>query len=635
MTGIAAVFHRDGRPADPRSVERMLAAAPYRGAERHCHVDGAVAIGATARASMSCHNGVALVFDGRIDNRDELLDLLPPAMFGRALSTDADLALAAYVRWGDAGADKLLGDFAFVIWDAPQRRVVCARDIIGIKPLYYYCDGNLFVCASEPQQVLAAVPRTLDVNEAMVAEHLSLRVMHQTETLFTDLCHVPAANVLSVTGGTFAMRRYYDPPTRTEIRYRTDAEYADHFRELLIDAIRCRLDGDRPFAAYLSGGLDSSTLVGLIEQARRRGAMPDAQMETVTMVAPGRPSDETSYARDVVRLWDLRSHEIDTRADDAQVFVDHVAHYRDAPLGPNVIAADRLVERVRDTGCRVVLTGMGGDDWLCAAWIHIPELLARGRVREFFDVLRWENEQEFRTGWLKPVLVRGVWPLLPLAMQTLVNRARGRTASPVPDPLTPEFAAATRVGERTALPTGKACATRSRQELYNWLFDGRLTYVMDLEDRHHAGFGVEARHPFHDRRVIEFLMAIPEDQRWRSTETKFILRTAAAGVLPDSVRTRVTKGDYSHAFIQAFDAFGGEACFASLEAAKRGWVDHDAVRQRYLRMRAAYDRGDESYSLDTRCLWAVFGIELWLRYGRLTPGAPSSIFYETPKELQP
>jgi asparagine synthase (glutamine-hydrolysing) len=344
--------------------------------------------------------------------------------------------------------------------------------------------------------------------------------------------------------------------------------------------------------------------------------MPDAQMETVTMVAPGRPSDETSYARDVVRMWDLRSHEFDTLAGDPQVFVDHVAHYRDVPLGPNVIAADRLVQRVRDTGCRVVLTGMGGDDWLGAAWIHIPELLMRGRVREFFDVLRWENEQEFRAGWLKPLLVRGVWPLLPPAMQTLVNRARGRTASPVPDPLTPEFAAATRVGERTALPTTRVCATRSRQELYNWLFDGRLTYVMDLEDRHHAWCGVEARHPFHDRRVIEFLLAIPEDQRWRSTKTKFILRNAAAGVLPDSVRTRVTKGDYSHAFIQTFDAFGGEVCFASLETAKRGWVDHNAVRQRYLRMRAAYDRGDESYSLDTRRLWAVFGIELWLRHAR-------------------
>ena len=125
---------------------------------------------------------------------------------------------------------------------------------------------------------------------------------------------------------------------------------------------------------------------------------------------------------------------------------------------------------------------------------------------------------------------------------------------------------------------------------------------------------MDARHPLHDRRLIEFALAIPDEQRWRSTDTKFVLRSAMGELLPASVRARADKGDYSPTIMQAFEACGGARCFESLEIVRRGWVREEVVASMYNGMRDDFARGDQRYTSHTVRLWVLYGVELWLKH---------------------
>ena len=566
------------------------------------------------RQPLAAEDGLCLTFDGRLDNRADLARELAGADLGLALDTDADLVLASYRRWGEDCFRRLLGDFAAAVWDPEHRKLVCARDIVGVRPLYYYRDERQFVCGSEPQQLFAAASIRPEPNEAMYAEYLSFRMTSREETLYRGVFRLPAAHLLIVDARGLETRRYYEPDPAFEVHYPSDAGYAEHFLQLFGDAIACRLRSDTPIAGELSGGLDSSSVVCLAEDLRRRGAVPDFRFLTISMVTPGFAGDETPYVNAVAARWQLESCLSPPGAPDPDGFVDQIRRYRDFPNLPNVAASDGLLEVARARGCRVALTGTGGDDWLSATYSHGAELLRRGRIGEFLNQVYTDSESGAWRSRLKTGMMMGVWPLLPDAAQAAVATVRRRPLWPAY--LTPEFVAATDLKRRFKRPRADdRCATLSRRELLDWFQDGRLAYGQETDDRQHAWFGVEARHPFHDRRLVEFMLAIPEEQRWRSTATKFVLRQAMSGLLPAEIQTRTTKGDYSHIHMAAFEACGGEACFDSMEMARRGWVCQPTVVEMYRDMHAAFCRRDPSYATHALRLWMVYGLELLLRHG--------------------
>jgi asparagine synthase (glutamine-hydrolysing) len=602
MSGIAALFHRDGRPVDPESPLRMLdAIAHHRPGRRDTWIGRSVAMGhaglvtsceaAEARQPLASADGaLSIVFDGRIDNRDELDSL----MGGVRTRSDAATVLGAYTCWGDACFSRLLGDFACVIWDARRQQLVCARDVVGLRPLYYFVDDKTFACGSEPQQLFAGGLTRTDINEGMVAEYLADEMTSRDETLFQHVWRLPAAHVAIVTPSGVTKRRYFDLDPTVAIRYRTDDEYAEHFLVLLREAIRCRVADQSSIAAYLSGGLDSSSVVSLLEDQRRHGPLRDLHLQTLSMVAGGPAADERMFIDAVATMWNVPGRTFVAPPPDPHVFVDLARQYRDAPDHPNVVAAGPLAEAARDDGVRVVLTGLGGDDWLCAYGTHASALHSFIRQR--------------------------VWPHVPDVIRAAVRRARHRPRAHQnrgAHYVRPEFTRRIALNDRIAPPApDPRCATVMQNELYQWMSHGNLAYSNEIDARHHSRFGLDARHPFHDRRLIEFALAIPERQRWRGTQPKFVLRRAMQYLLPDLVRVRLTKGDYSATFVEAFDACGGERSFNSLETADRGWVDGNLVVTTYRDMRRRFSEGDARYSAYTRRLWMLLGIEFWLKRGR-------------------
>lgn len=210
-----------------------------------------------------------------------------------------------------------------------------------------------------------------------------------------------------------------------------------------------------------------------------------------------------------------------------------------------------------------------------------------------------------------PLVQFGILPLLPQSCRNLGKRLFGRTT--IPDWISPELWRRMHMQERirqTAFST--PFSTHAQQDIFQSTVHGLGIHGTELDERASSSFGLEKRHPFYDRRIIEFALALPEEQRW-GDKPKFILRKAMGELLPTSVRERILKADFSCIFAHALLTESTAAIFQSLSIASVGWVDAGQIRTAYHTMARAYSRGDETYRFHIAQLWMIFGVELWFR----------------------
>ena len=610
MTAIAAVAAAD--PAGEARVRRMLDAAPHRGgAHESIWSCTAAALGCRTRRVDPAHggeplarapDGSAIVFDGRLDNRDELRRAwsLPSD------ASDAAIALAAYRAAGPAGVARLLGDFAFALWDAPRRQIVGARDAFGQRPLFYGSASGIVVLASEPQQVRAHDTMPAAINEAFVAELLSGRPTTVADTVWLAVRRVPPAHIITAQGDVVRVARYWDLNPSAPAPNRRDDDYAEEFRALFREAVDCRTR-DGAAGIFLSGGLDSSSIAAVAEQlARERGGPP---LQSFSLSFPGLPPDETRFIDAVVKHWQLRAHCLPAEAPARSGIEAEIDRYQDLPQYPNGMMVDPL-RRYAAANVDVVLTGYGGDEWLAGSPSHTADLLREGRVlsaaRQIYDDWRLPGR-----GYTVAALIRtAVAPLLSARMRRLLRPIAGTPRETFPW-ITAAFARRTALEDRLR-PAPSPRFPAEVQSSVHRIVNGLQQIIGDeLEDRSAAAAGLTQRHPFNDRRLAEFAFALPERQRWRGGETKVVLRRAMGDALPRIVRDRNDKAEFSSATIDAIEALGGRALFSRLAVAEAGWVEPGVVQQAYDDMRRLYTRGDEAYIHLTGVVWNVAAVELW------------------------
>jgi asparagine synthase (glutamine-hydrolysing) len=622
MSGIAAIYHHDGRPVSPSLLERMAETIGHRGPDAAGYWLG----GPVGLAHRMLHTTpeslqeeqpfldetghLCLTFDGRVDNRDELRAALEVRGKQLRTNTDAELVLRAYEYWDEECPKHLLGDFAFVIWDGPNRRLFCARDVLGLRPLYYYSDDRTFLCGSEPQALFADPATPREPNEGMIGEYLARAITDQEETLYLGLFRLPPAHGLIVQPGRLRKVRYWDVDPARKIHYRTDAEYAACFAEIFKEAVRCRLRSPGPVGSYLSGGLDSSSVVGMVQSLHRAGTLADPGFETFSMLFPGLSCDESAYIQDVVRIWGIKSNTVCPQASDTSSYATQVQRYHDFPNYPNGAMSDPLKALAHVKGFRVLLTGLGGDDWLMGSFYHYADLLRRLRIPALIRQARFDSHLSTLIVPLSSVLQYGVKPILPRPIRRAMRWMLRRDG--FPRWMDPHFARRIHLAERIRREAvRRPFASFAQEDVYRSACSGFGAHFSEVEERSASWFGLEQRHPLHDRRLIEFALALPEEQRWRRDQTKFVLRQAMQDLLPATIRQRVTKADFSHVFAEALQAQGGDHLFDSLTIASMGWVDGERVREMYRELSQHYATGDGRYTRYIWPLWLAYGVELW------------------------
>ncbi|KAF0239669.1 MAG: hypothetical protein FD180_5202, partial [Planctomycetota bacterium] len=370
MSGLAGVFHLDGRPAASEPLGAVLARLAHRGPDGcSTWTGGPVALGfqamhttpEAARERQPFVQGTrAIVFHGRLDNRDELRKALSPAGDG-----DAELALRACEKWDEDAPGRLLGDFAFACWDAGKRRLLCARDWIGTRPFAYAVLKGRLVFASEPGALFGDPELPREPNEGMVGEFLANAVTSRVETLWRGVLRLPPSHVLVADES--GVRTKACSPQSPDSRLPTDSERSDRFRQIFRDAVLCRLRSSGPVAADLSGGLDSSSIVGMAQSLYKEGAADRKGFEAFSLAFPGRKCDESSYINEVAKMWGITPIIVEGASCPPGLFEASATRSLDFPGYPNSAIALPIRRLARERGFRVVLTGAGADEWLSGA----------------------------------------------------------------------------------------------------------------------------------------------------------------------------------------------------------------------------------------------------------------------------
>lgn len=515
---------------------------------------------------VSSDGELAIVMDGWLANPGELrADLLARKARLRD-SSDAELILHAYETWGDDCATRIEGEFAFVLYDGRTRRVFCAKDHAGMRPLHYHWDGHRLLVASDIAAVLAAGDFVQTLNPDVMAERLVSEFHSLEQTVWTGVSRLPLASTLRIDGRGTVRRRYWMPPAETTIRYSRDAEYFDHYRDVLLDSVRRASRSQVPIGCEVSGGHDSSAIFALARRLKEQGGLlsPDALGFTLYGI-PGEISDEIEYARDVGRFLGVPIFEAECAVSDLPWFKANVAQDRDMPFMPNSQSMINEVELVKHKGCRVLLDGEGGDEFVGGSPLVLHEMLVNGNWRRLGRELLLMRQSRGYKGAARRFFRFGLRPLAPLALDWAVWRFR-RAQEPWGDHL----GAGPHWASKEVRDRLNSMRDQSRQRDEFWkirhpvrrkltrdLFDPGFDYMRDVSARLTARLGVELRTPMYSKRYLEFIFGLPEQTRYRDGCRKFIHLGALQNDLPQSVLQRRDKAEFGFTFDRHLQPLAG------------------------------------------------------------------------------
>ena len=408
MTAITGLWRLDGRPGAAADCERMLGPLQMYGPDAgDSWSDGDVALGRRLyrilpeddfdRQPLIGGSGAVVVADARVDNRAELARELGLNAARLAETSNAELILRAYERWGTEAFDRICGPFACAIWTPARRRLVLAKDAVGMQPLYYHRAPGLFAFASMPKGLHALPEIPYAPDEEKIAEFLMLTPDHGAETFFKGVEKVEAGSFVVVEPTALRIDRYWSPP-RATLRLASAEDYAEALREKLDQAVASCLRGERDVAAHLSAGMDSSAVAAT---AARLLAPGGGRVQAFTAVPrkgyvdtarKPRLIDEGPLAAATARLYPNLEHVlIRTGGRSPLQSLDRNFQLYERPILNlcNTVWFDAISDAVRDRGLRVLLTGSMGNLTLSYNGAELlPELVRSGRLLRWFGEAR-------------------------------------------------------------------------------------------------------------------------------------------------------------------------------------------------------------------------------------------------------
>ncbi|MCC7353728.1 MAG: lasso peptide isopeptide bond-forming cyclase [Anaerolineae bacterium] len=645
MSAIAGIFFLDGRPAERAYLERMLESVAHRGPDGvGFHVEGAVGLGQRMlwttpeslyeRPPLAHHSGdIVITADARIDNREELIEALGTSDRPRGELTDSALILDAYERWGERCPEKLLGDFAFAIWDRGRKRLFCARDHFGVKPFYYYRSARLYAFASEIKALLSLPEVPCALNEVRVADYLEVMWEDKTITFYQDIFRLPPGHSLTVTPGQVSVQPYWALAPSHRLRLSSDNEYAEAYREVFTDAVRCRLRSAFPVGSMLSGGLDSSSITcvarGLLAQGGNR------RLHTFSAIFDDVPEcDERPFIHAVLAQGDAEAHFVHGDRLSPLADLDRVLWHEDEPYhAPNLFLHWGLWDTARQHGVRVLLDGFMGDTAVSHGTTYVAELARSWRwlalAREVKAAARANPRAFWRVLWYY-VRDDGLRPLVPEPVRQAWRVLRGRKEGAwLPGPLVnPNFAQRVGLADRIkAQDRDRARRWRSEKEKhFRDLTSGLIPSAMEWADKV-AAFSIEARYPFLDRRLVEFCLALPPVQKYHDGWSRMIVRRGLAGILPEKVQWRQGKGNVAPILeggLLAFERERLEDVMANAPDVIGAYIDVATLRESY-RQYVLRGGGDTVHPV-----WLAVVLDSWLRRTGLGRKGESSAIDKTP-----
>jgi asparagine synthase (glutamine-hydrolysing) len=549
-----------------------------------------------AQPMRSADGRYVLIYNGEVYNYKEIAQQLEPGDLEEHSTGDTAVVLASLLRWGPAAFEKFNGMWSLVLHDTWEGTLLISRDRFGKKPLYYFQDGDAFYLASEVKAILAAAGRRFAINPRVAIPFLTRGLLDTSnETFFEGILQFPAASWQRLQLDSSPRIgedtiRFWRHPVELAHPPEPGAVSPAAIRELFVDSVRLRLRSDVPLGVLLSGGIDSSAIVGAI------GAMGMLDNVTVLSVVSDDPaSTEEPFIDIMSRHAGVATHKLNV-SDDPQALLDRVPDccwHNDQPLAAvSWLAHMGLMGRAADLGIKVLLTGQGADEQLGGynkfLWFHLQELARAGR---FGAVARTLTQFSRNSNTLREFSVSE-------AMRYVGSRRLSTDTF---------IAAAHRDTDTVQLGLQGSYAHREWIDLTRT----SIPVLLHVEDRLSMSRSIEMRVPFLDYRLVELLARVPASEKFEGGWTKSIFRKAIAGLVPDEIRYRKDKKGFNvpveqwmrGAFSEPVDAL-----FRSdLLMERLGFVDADRLRSAYGRYRAG------GGYLNGRHFFRAYTFELFLR----------------------
>lgn len=574
MCGIFGIWNLDGRPIDLRAVKLANDAIRHRGPDD----EGYLLVNTRTAAAISCagpdtdyrltlpdleqfksdHSDLAfgfrrlaildlspgghqpmsshdgrfwIIFNGEIYNYQELRTQLAEYGHNFKTTSDTEVILAAYQQWGDSCVEHFNGMFALAIWDTAAKKIFIARDRFGEKPFHYvYIPDRLFAFASEMKALWAAGAAGREIHEetlALFTQYGQVEIGEQT--IYKEILRLPQAHCLTLSAsGRLQKRRYWDIDPRVRIEGWHDERYAEQFREHLVSSVRLRLRADVPVGSSLSGGLDSSTVVSVINRL-----LPESAVQKTFSARFKDPSrDEGKWMDLVTKSNRVERHDVWPNSEKFFEELSDVFWHQEEPFTSASVYAQWSVMRLaRQNGVTVLLDGQGADEMLAGYHSYFNEvtddLLNALNLRGY---LKWRRDCFALHGVTPGGFRRVLSHKTPEGLKRLLKKGLG--SLPEVEPATPVY------------PREFSKVSSLRKILWwNTTREG-LVELLRYADRNSMAHSREVRLPFLDHHLVEFVFKVPERLLLRDGWTKWIIREAFRDFVPAEISNRIDKLGY-------------------------------------------------------------------------------------------
>jgi asparagine synthase (glutamine-hydrolysing) len=557
MCGIAGFVNLSGQGASVGGLKRMLDVISHRGPDGHgLHEDGTAFLGHRRLSIIDVAGGyqpisnedrsVWLTYNGEIFNHAAIRSKLEQAGHRYVTRCDTETVVHAYEEYGPDCVSHFRGMFAFAIWDAAKQTLFCARDRLGIKPLYYVLNDRFFAFASEIKALLHHPEIRAELNQELLPEYLTFGYTSSDTSLFRGISKLMPGHTLTLDAktGRHSINRYWDVPEAKETARRSDQEWIAECRTRLEETVRMRLMSDVPLGMFLSGGVDSSAIAALMK------GMRSEPVKTFAVGYREAAYSELSYARQVAEAIGTDHHEVTVGMEEFFNALPRLVWHEDEPIAWPSSVSLYFVSKLASEQVKVVLTGEGSDELF--AGYH--------RYQHYLFNRKWADRYGLAPGFLRAAVRRSIEGSSLLSAdlrRKLKHTFLGRDAT-VESLQLDNFYGAFSAVEREQMLNGRAAAggnpyasylsywnARQNPVLSQMLYADQKTYLVELlmkQDQMSMACSIESRVPFLDHPFVEFAASVPEHMKIRNGEGKYIIKRAVEDLLPRDIIYRTKMG---------------------------------------------------------------------------------------------
>ncbi len=489
-----------------------------------------------------------ITYNGEIYNYLELKKILQDLGYKFYTTSDTEVILNSYLHWGKECLKYFNGMWALAIYDSHSKEVFISRDRFGVKPLYYYKDGNHFVFASEIKALVKSKLVKTEINPSAVFDYFVKGELElEEEGVFKNILELfPSyALLINTQNGDIKKWKYYSLPVNSEFESfdnKRFEEIKEKTKELLVNSISLRLRSDVPVGSCLSGGIDSSVIVGIIHDLLKKenNINVGEKLKVFTATFPQKEYDESQWAAMMVERTKAEWHKVTPTADELIRDIESLVYSQDEPIwSTSTYAQYRVMQKVKESGIKVVLDGQGGDELFGGYNTQLPsfwlELLKNGKIRNAVGEI---NNSEGFSFFVKQYLRQNLFPASPASIQKQFTK---QFYSDIKY-LNRDFweAYKHRIGSGNSERKNNL-----NQKLYSEFYNARLKVYLKCEDRCSMWHSVESRTPFADDiKLIEYIFSLPSVYKIHNGINKYLLREASADFIPSEIKSRTDKMGY-------------------------------------------------------------------------------------------